>query len=124
MSTKTKLQIMTQFKISAVAPTVYQSQSLRAFGMEVKKSGNGSFLSEQLFDTEAEAKAYLIVRAEKYFDGNSDNDEANLNEALDRLEKYGSLRLDAVTANIEEVEIEEEEENVFPHNIDKKFPIL
>ncbi len=102
---------MTQFKISATAPTVYQSQSLRAFGMEVKKSGNGSFWSEQFFETEKEAKDYLVVRAERYFDGNSDNDEANLVDALQDIEKYGSLRLDAVTASIDEVEIEEEKDN-------------
>ena len=93
---------MTQFKISAVAPTVYQSQSLRAFGMKVKKSGNGSFWSEQIFETKEEAKAYLVERAERYFDGNSDNDEDNLVSALEDIKKYGSLRLDAVTASISE----------------------
>lgn len=52
--------------------------------MEVKKSGNGSFWSEQIFETEEEAKAYLVERAERYFDGNSDNDEANLQKPIKR----------------------------------------
>jgi hypothetical protein len=100
---------MTNFKISAVAPTVYQSRSLSAFGMGSNKSGNGSFWAEKEFDTEKEAKAFLVTRAERYFDGNSDNDEANLQDALESIEKYGMLRLDAVTASIEEVEVEESE---------------
>ncbi len=97
----------TTIRISATAPTAYQLQSLRQFGMEVKNHGNGRYTATQDFETEEEAKDYLKEKAERYFDGNSNNDEANLIEALDRIEKYGSLRLDAVTASIEEIEIEE-----------------
>lgn len=93
---------MTQFKITATAPTSYQTQSLRAFGMNVEKHGNGSYTSEQIFDTEKEAKEFLAVRAERYFDGNSNNDETDLIEALKDIEK-GYLRLDAVTASIEKI---------------------
>lgn len=98
---------MTQFKVSATAPTVYQIQSLRHFGMDVKKHGNGSFSSEQVFDTEEEAKAYLVERAEKYYD----EFEGQVDEHLEGIEKYGMLTIDAVTARIDEVENEEEEEN-------------
>ena len=94
----------TTIMITAIAPTSHQLQSLRHFGMEIKKHLNGSYFSTQDFDTEKEAKEYLKTRAEMYFDGNSDNDEVDLIKALDRIEKHGSLTLDAVTANIEEVE--------------------
>ena len=99
----------TVIRITATAPTSYQLQSLRHFGMEIKKHLNGSYFSTQDFDTEKEAKEYLKTRAEMYFDGNSDNDEVNLIDALDSIEKRGVLTLDAVTADMEEVEIEEEQ---------------
>lgn len=97
--------MQTTIRISATAPTAYQLQSLRQFGMEVKKHGNGSYTATQDFDTEDEAKNYLKEKAERYFDGNSDNDEVDLIEALDSIEKHGVLTLDAVTAGIEEVVI-------------------
>lgn len=43
-----------------------------------------------------------------YFDGNSDNDEQDLIEAFDSIEKHGVLTLDAVTAGIDEIEIAED----------------
>ena len=98
----------TVIRITATAPTSYQLQSLRHFGMEIKKHLHGSYFSTQDFDTEKEAKEYLKTRAEMYFDGNSDNDEVNLIDALDSIEKRGVLTLDAVTADMEEVEIEEQ----------------
>lgn len=97
----------TTIRITATAPTSYQIQSLRHFGMEIKSHGNGSHTATQEFDTEKEAKEYLVTRAKNYFDGNSDNDEKDLIEALDSIEKHGVLRLDAVTASIEEVELED-----------------
>jgi len=100
----------TKIRISATAPTAYQLQSLRHFGMEVKKNGNGSYTAHQDFDTEDEAKEYLKSRAEMYFDGNSDNDEQDLIEAFDSIEKHGVLTLDAATARIDEIEIAEENE--------------
>ena len=99
----------TVIRITATAPTSYQLQSLRHFGMEIKKHLHGSYFSTQDFDTEKEAKEYLKTRAEMYFDGNSDNDEVNLIDALDSIEKRGVLTLDAVTSGMEEVEIEEEQ---------------
>ena len=99
----------TVIRITATAPTSYQLQSLRHFGMEIKKHLHGSYYSTQDFDTEKEAKEYLKTRAEMYFDGNSDNDEVNLIDELDSIEKRGVLTLDAVTSCMEEVEIEEEQ---------------
>jgi hypothetical protein len=94
---------MTNFKITATAPTTYQLQSLRLFGLNVKSYANGSHFGEEFFNTEEEAKAFLIKRAEMYFES-----ENELNEAISDIENYGSLRLDAVCGNIEEVEEEEE----------------
>lgn len=102
--------MQTVIRITAKAPTAYQLQSLRYFGMEVKQHGNGSYTATQDFDTEAEAKKYLKSRAEMYFDGNSDNDENDLIEAIDSIEKHGVLTLDAATAGMEEIEISEDNE--------------
>ena len=100
--------MQTKIRISATAPTAYQLQSLRHFGMEVKKHGNGSYTAHQDFDTEKEAKEYLEQKAQMYFDGNSDNDEQDLIEAFDSIEKHGVLTLDAATARIDEIEITED----------------
>jgi len=99
---------MAKFKIEAIAPTSYQYGSLRNFGLEIKSYLNGKHVAEGIFDTEKEAKAYLVERAEMYFDGNSDGDEERLAEALESIEKYGSVYLDAVCGSIEEVEEVEE----------------
>lgn len=88
--------------ITATAPTSYQLASLRLFGMPITSHGNGSHTASQEFDTVEEAKSYLIERAEMFFDGNSDNDEERLADAIDRVNKHGSLYLDAAYASIEE----------------------
>lgn len=87
-----------KFRISATAPTGYQLNSLAAFGMPYKKHGNGSFTASQDFNSEDEAKAYLIHRAEMYHE-----DEAELQKAIQQIENYGSLQLDAVSASIDEI---------------------
>ena len=66
--------------------------------MNIKKNGNGSFTSEQIFDSEEEAKAYLVERAELYYEESEEQPE----EHLEDIEKYGQLTIDAVTAHIEE----------------------
>lgn len=100
---------MTQFKLRATAPTNYQYQSLTHFGLPIQNY-NGSLVAEKLFDTEEEAKQYLIERAEMYYDGNREGDEKNLEDAIERINLYGSLRLDAADSIIEEEEEEENEE--------------
>lgn len=90
----------TQFKITATAPTAYQHASLQRFGLDIEKCG-GSYVGTKIFETELDAKNYLIDRAERYFEN-----ESELQEEILDIEKYGVCRLDAVTARIEEVEKE------------------
>ena len=87
-------------KVIAIAPTSYQLQSLRNFGLEIKHFKNGSHIFEKYFDTEEEAKEYLIERAELYF-----YDELKLKEAVEEIENYGSVQLDAVKGRIEDVDM-------------------
>ena len=51
------------YKIIAIAPTTYQLNSLRAFGITYKALGNGSYKAVEEFDSEKEAKKYLEGRA-------------------------------------------------------------
>jgi hypothetical protein len=104
LSTLKILEIMeNKFKVTATAPTAYQLNSVRAFGYNVKSLGNGSHRFEQEFETEEEAKNYLIERANKYWE-NSDMSEQELNEMIEEINTYGSVTFDAVTGRIEEVE--------------------
>jgi hypothetical protein len=92
-----------KFKVTATAPTTYQFNSVKRFGYNVKSLGNGSHRFEQEFETEQEAKEYLIERANMYWE-NSDMSEQELKEMLSDIEKYGMLTLDAVTGRVEEIE--------------------
>ena len=83
--------------IKATAPTGYQLRSLRAFGMPITDHRNGSYSAKQEFDSEEEAIIYLTKRAEIYFETDEE-----IEDAIEIIEKYGQLRLDAVTAYIEE----------------------
>jgi len=85
-------------KVIAIAPTSYQLKSVRNFGSEVTSLKNGSHVFEKFFETEKKAKEYLIVRAELYFE-----EESKLENAIEEIEKYGSVRLDAVKGSIEDV---------------------
>lgn len=91
--------------IKAMAPTSYQTQSLRAFGMDIKKHGNGSYSSTQEFPDVESAKEYLRHRAEVYTE--KDCNMMELQQMHDEIDNFGQLTLDAVTAHIEEVEDEE-----------------
>jgi len=86
------------YKIKAVAPTSYQYNSLVYFGMKIKKVGNGSFVSEQYFDTEEQAKVFLVCRAENYY-----GDTEQINDALKDIAAAGILEIDTVVARIEEI---------------------
>jgi hypothetical protein len=72
--------------------------------MEVKKLFGGGYHASQDFDTLEEAQQFLIERAESYFE-----DENDLENALFDIHRYGVLGIDACTASIEAVEIEEVE---------------
>jgi hypothetical protein len=84
--------------ITATAPTIYQLRSLREFGMPVTDQRNGSYSACQEFDSEEDAIEYLTNRAENYFET-----EEEIEDAIEIIEKYGQLRLDAVTAYIETI---------------------
>lgn len=89
---------MKTYRVKAIAPTSYQYQSCALFG-HPEKLGNGSFRFQQQFETEEEAKKYLIERANGYF-----YNQSELDEAMQQINDYGSVTLDAVTGYINEVE--------------------
>jgi hypothetical protein len=88
------------YKVIATAPTTYQLNSVRQFGSPITSHRDGSHVFSQSFETEEEAKEYLKRRAHLYYN----DTEEELNEAMESIEKYGSLSIDAVTASIEEKE--------------------
>lgn len=91
-----------RFQVKATAPTTYQLQSVRLFGSPIKSNMDGSHtFTSEIFDTEQEAKDYLINRAEMYFEN-----EDELQEAINDINKYGSLSMDAATGGVYEVEEE------------------
>lgn len=94
------------YKIKAIAPTSYQLQSLREFGMPIKKLGNGSHVASAEFETEDEAKEYLKGRADQYNGDDPEGSEGRLDDMYRDIE-HGQLTLDAATARIEEVYEEE-----------------
>lgn len=87
-------------RITATAPTAYQSRSLSAFGMPVKKLLDGSYTSEEEFESYEEAKKYLIQKANDWYNSHNTTED-ELDEMLSDIEMYGNLTLDAVTASIE-----------------------
>ena len=91
------------YRIVATAPTVYQKQSLSKFNLNEKRNMSGSFTGTLEFYTEEDAKAYLINRAEMYYD----EYEGQLDEHISDIERRGSLTIDAVTASIIEIEVED-----------------
>ena len=91
-----------KYQVKATAPTTYQLQSVRLFGSPIKSNMDGSHtFTSEIFDTEQEAKDYLINRAEMYFEN-----EDELQEAINDINKYGSLSMDAATGGVYEVEEE------------------
>ena len=91
------------YEVKAIAPTVYQLSSLTAFNLNTKQLGNGSIVGTAMFETEEDAREFLRDRAELYFEN-----APELHEALSDIE-CGCLTLDAVTAHIEKIEIDEDE---------------
>lgn len=92
--------------IKATAPTAYQLNSLRAFGMSYKDNGNGSFKAIQEFENEQSAQDYLRQRAEIFCQDRNLSEE-QLAEMMADID-HGVLHLDGVSAHIEELEIESE----------------
>ena len=79
-------------QIKAIAPTSYQTQSLRHFNIGCQPIGNGGYIGKQIFRTKKEAQEFLRQRAEKYYDCPKDI-RGNL--------WANGLAIDAVTAYIE-----------------------
>ena len=86
------------YKIKAIAPTVYQLNSLTWFGIKIQKRTVGAFISEHIFDTEEDAKKYLVVRAINYYEKGK-----KLEDALKDIAAAGILEIDTVVARIEEI---------------------
>ena len=89
--------------ITATAPTSYQLNSLKAFGMGYNENGNGSFSAEKEFESNEAAKEYLKSRAEQYNSEDPSGSDLRLQKMYDNINQ-GLLKLDAVTAYIEEIE--------------------
>jgi hypothetical protein len=89
-----------KYQITAIAPTVYQLNSLGRFHLSNRgKSIGGQYYGWTEFYTLEEAKMYLISIAENYFD-----DSLELQEEINCINDYGNLTIDGVTAIIEEIE--------------------
>lgn len=93
-----------QFKIRAAVPTHHTAGDLgKAFNMPIKQTIGGSFISEDEFLTEKEAKEYLVMRLDRYRD-HSDMTEEEYQEQLFNIEDSNYLKLCHITANILENE--------------------
>jgi len=90
--------------IRAIAPTVYQYQSVSFFGPPEKK-WDGSYVFEKRFQSEEEAKDYLKERVSYY--AQSDGTEEEIAEMYAQCDE-GYLEYDAVTARIVETDDFEE----------------
>jgi len=88
------------FIITATAPTPYQLNALRSFGLEVTHVGGGRHQGYLAFNSEREAKDFLISRADWVLE-----DIDRLDEAIGRIEEHGSLELDGVVGAITEIEV-------------------
>lgn len=92
---------MKTIRIKAHAPTVYQINSLRAFGLPTTNDGPGGFTGVDYFEDEDEATEYLKNCVNHYY--SSHGSEEEINEKLSDCES-GYLELDAVTAHIQELQ--------------------
>jgi hypothetical protein len=88
--------------IIAKAPTVYQLNSLRHFGLGFKENPKGGFTASGIFYTEQEAKDFLIQKAYEYYDAY----EGEADEHIDYIKKSGSLSIDGAYADISEFDID------------------
>jgi hypothetical protein len=86
------------YTISAIAPTSYQYSSIRHFGLPIKQNPNGSYSIMQEYDEREEAKRVLRKAAHNYYD----EYEGQVHDALESIEKFGTLTIDAVTATIDQ----------------------
>lgn len=88
-----------KFRVFAEAPTVYQYNSVRMFGLTIR--GRDGLLRYDYFDEEEDAINYLHECIDNYAATNGTEDEiAELREEADR----GSVEFDAVRAYVQSAE--------------------
>lgn len=85
-------------KLVSKVPTVYQSKSIKAFGLPVQGLIDGSFYCDQEYQTKKDAIDYMLKRAEVLAE-----DEKELREMKKCIKKHGVLHWDAATLHIERV---------------------
>jgi len=88
----------TIYKLSAQVPTQYQSRSIQAWGMPITNHGNGMISASMHFDTKKEAVEFAIRRIKL-----ADCDDAE--REISYMELTGCARIDACSADIEEIEV-------------------
>lgn len=82
-------------QITVIAPTAHNLNNLYAFGMSATSTPAG-YIAKRTFNTVAEAKAYLLCRAEVWCYNNYDVKLSELKAQI----KRGYLTLDHITASI------------------------
>lgn len=96
---KMKTSNKPQFRLYAEAPTVYQSNSVRFFGLT--NQGRNGLLTYDYFDTKEDAIARLHQIVDFYAATNGTEEEINeMHEDADN----GYLSYDAVTCHLQEAE--------------------
>jgi|APGre2960657404_1045060.scaffolds.fasta_scaffold290827_2 hypothetical protein len=83
--------------ITAIVPTVYQLNSIRALRLPVNRNLDGSYSINVPFNTKKEAQKHLRDVAMRYADNIGE-----LRRMISEIKK-GYLTIDAVTANIKRI---------------------
>lgn len=82
-------------KLFSKVPTVYQSQSIKSFGLPVQGLIDGSFYCEQQFQTKKKAIDFMINRASVLAENNK-----QLKSMIRDIKKSNFLSYDAATLHI------------------------
>ena len=88
------------FKITATTSLHYQLSALRHFNMPITHIGNGVHRATISFDTEEEAKEYLIGIAKRYYD----EYEGQSDPYIDNIVTYGFLGIDGVVVLVANIQ--------------------
>lgn len=83
--------------ITAIVPTVYQLNSIRALRLPVNRNDDGSYSIDVPFSTKKEAQKHLRDVAMRHADNIGE-----LRRMISEIKK-GYLTIDAVTANIKRI---------------------
>jgi len=93
-----KLKSKTMFKIYSIASSVYQYQSLRKTALPITENPDGSYTGELIMNSESECLDYMKEVAYGYAESIQE-----LQEMLEEIDIYKSLRIDAVTIRFEAI---------------------